>query len=84
MAKYDDLYPNAENGSQSERLNNLPRVEKLACNDPNCKSDHKCDCGAVTYWYNITAQKCVCSTECNEQVWQTMILVHIAKELTYF
>lgn len=84
MAKFDDLYPEALEGFISQKHDKLPVVMKLAPRDlHDGEGEHCCSsCGALTDWVNPTATKYICSTECNQKLWETLLSIYVAQQIT--
>lgn len=82
--KFDEMYPNAENGFYSPKLKDgLPGVAKLVCEDPSCESVHTCSCETPSNWVNITALTRVCSEECNAELWANLLKTFVIQQRSH-
>lgn len=81
MAKFDDLYPDAPPDFVANRQNKFPPVVKWKPAEGDQEEDYVCACGEPTRWINATATQFVCSTECNEDLWNSLMTIFVAQQI---
>lgn len=81
MAKYDDIYPEAQPDFVSNRHNLFPPVVRWNPAESDNEA-HECEvCGEGTFWLNPTSTQFVCSTECNEALWHQLMTIFVAQQI---
>lgn len=81
MAKFDELHPDASTESHSKSYDGYPPVVKLVCTEEKCPDTHTCYCGEKSFWVNLAAKRHVCSTECNQKLWEALISAFVVQQL---